>query len=280
MIDTGASTDEVISLEEYLRYLEAHLDITSEESLIATAPKLLALSRNRTFLATFLDEGLSAPWQFQNGNPYIGPTFVLGAGEGYLLRVVGWQPRNEVESTPAGDELSVYADRQQFGHNHNFSFLTTCYWGDGYETDLYECEPGQVDGRVGERVKLRYRGRKTLPSDRVMLYRAHRDVHVQYPTGDFSISLNLITQDPEKDFYDQYVFTVPDGEIIQVIGSGNDSRIRLLELATALRDPAFEPYLRSIADGHPSRRVREKATAALVRLDPPGSISSNGSSAN
>src|SRR5436305_1525715 len=47
-------TGETIGLRDFLGHLERHLDIASEESIVAMGPKLLALSRNRRFLAEYL----------------------------------------------------------------------------------------------------------------------------------------------------------------------------------------------------------------------------------
>src|SRR5262245_52389634 len=107
-----ASTSEIIGLDDFLRYLERHLDVTSERSVLAAAPKLLALARNQQFLADYLCENLAIPG-FQAGNHYAEPILCLGGGSGYLVRAVGWPPARTDESEPVA-ELSAASQ----AHNH------------------------------------------------------------------------------------------------------------------------------------------------------------------
>src|SRR3546814_33924 len=66
-------------------------------------------------------------------------------------------------------------------HDHNFSFLTVGYMGPGYWSEYYEYDYANVAGYVGEKVNLRYIEKSKLDEGKVMLYRIHRDVHLQLP---------------------------------------------------------------------------------------------------
>lgn len=70
--------------------------------------------------------------------------------------------------------------------------MTVGYYGPGYETELYQYNPKEVNGYVGETVELEHLGRTKLPNGRVMVYREKVDVHTQFPPAQLSVSLNLM----------------------------------------------------------------------------------------
>ena len=93
-------------------------------------------------------------------------------------------------------------------HDHNFSFLTVGYLGPGYWSDYYEHDGDAHAGLDGEPVELRFVERSRLSEGRVLLYRAHRDIHVQRPPDSFSVSLNILAADPGQHWRTQYRFDI------------------------------------------------------------------------
>ncbi|WP_395641409.1 hypothetical protein [Rudaea sp.] len=87
------------------------------------------------------------------------------------------------------DEVFLY----EKAHDHNFHLLTLGYFGGGYRTILFEYDNALVRGIVGESVSVSYLEDTKLASGRVMLYRENRDIHAQFPSEDFSISINIIS---------------------------------------------------------------------------------------
>lgn len=87
--EAAPATGDVLDLPEYFEYLKEQLDVRDHASVLATGLKLLALARNKRFLADFLIKTLSKPARFQEGNGYAGPVIILGAGEGYMVRAIG-----------------------------------------------------------------------------------------------------------------------------------------------------------------------------------------------
>jgi len=254
---------ESIELPEYLAYLKAHLDVRDERSVLATSPQLLALARNKRFLAQYLTEALANPARFQEGNGYAGPVIILGGGDGYMVRVIGWPAADQERRTPSNLGVHAYDGAARVAHNHNFSILSTCYHGPGYETELYEWEPlNGKEPQSGDKVALRYRGRQRLEQGRTIFYRAFKDAHVQYAPAAYSVTLNLLIHPAEEDLGDQYYFDVENSEIVLPGGLGNDRRIQLIQLAASLRDPSFVAPLAAIGEGHPSPRVRAAAFCA------------------
>jgi hypothetical protein len=260
---TAVAAD-AIDLPEYFAYLKAHLDVEDERSILATAPMLLALARNQRFLPRYLTEALANPARFQEGNGYAGPVVILGGGDGYMVRAIGWPAADDERRTPSNLGVHAYDGVAQVAHNHNFSILSTCYSGPGYETDLYEWEPiGDREPEPGDKVVMRYRGRQRLEPGQTIFYRAFKDAHVQYEAAAYSVTLNLLVHPAVEDLGDQYYFDVKNHEIVLPGGLGNDRRVQLIQLAASLGDPAFAAPLAVIADAHPSARVRTAARQAV-----------------
>lgn len=256
-------TSEVIGLDEYLEHVRAEVDVRDLDSVAASAPRLAALANHRTFLADILCAGLQRWEQFQAGNEYISQSFILGRGPGFFVRANVWTPRAE------SDEVRSTQDRVSFygvAHDHNFSFLTVGYWGSGYETQIYEVEPGSFEPVEGAPAELVFLERTRLTTGKVMLYRAHRDVHEQAPPDDLSISLNLMLIPPEIDVVDQHYFDLQTRRVASVLGIHNDRVILLCKLAAALGGAVSQDLLRGLAEQHPAARVRAAALDALVAL--------------
>lgn len=259
-------TSEVIGLDDYLAHVRATVDVRDLDSVIASAPRLAALANHRSFFAEQLCAGLRRWEQFQIGNEYISQSFILGGGPGWFVRANVWTPRAE------SDDVRSTQDRVNFygvAHDHNFSFLTVGYWGSGYETQIYEVEPGSFEPVVGARAELVFLERTRLTTGKVMLYRAHRDVHEQAPPDDMSISLNLMLIPPEVDVQDQYYFDLHTRRVASVHGIYNDRVILLCKLAGALGGAVDPGVLAGLAERHPAPRVRAAALQALADLGDP-----------
>jgi hypothetical protein len=257
---------EPIELGELVKYLDTHLDPESEESILSVAPYLLALGRNRRFLADYLARTITAP-DFQRQNDYTSPVILLAKGSGYLVRVAAWLPADQVDTTPSGDQIRAYEDEHQTAHSHAFSLLSVGYLGSGYETDIYECDPEAIvaaGALPGLPVDLRFAGRFRLSEGTVIYYPAHRVAHMQHPPKEYSISLNVVVKSPHDEIRDQYFFDVPRGVLTGAIGYSNDTVRYLLEVARHMPDARFAPLLETIVANHPSLRVRQRAAEALT----------------
>jgi hypothetical protein len=233
------------------------------ESLLATAPALLALANNRAFLVERIHAELDGD-AFQAGNDYTAQTFLLGRGDGFLVRANVWTPADAV----GRDRLFFYS----VPHDHGFDFLTVGYHGPGYETDLYEYERDAIAGVPDEPVALTARGRERLTPGRVMFYRAFRDVHTQHPPAALSISLNLLAVD-RAELREQLFFDVARGRVAGPVPGGAERRVLLCEMAGLLGDPRSDSLLDQLAARHPCPRTR--AAARRARTKPEASSSSS-----
>ncbi|WP_313244798.1 hypothetical protein [Stenotrophomonas rhizophila] len=189
-------TDASISLGELIVFLDAQGGRVLTDDLDSAAMMLRRLYNNRTFLSETLLQQLANPAAFKAMNPYTPQVFMLHRTEHYFIRAAVWTP----PEGRTGEEIFFYEDP----HDHNFELLTLGYEGPGYETVLYEYDHDQVVGDVGEIVDVRFLERTRLSRGRVMFYRDSKDIHVQFPSDDFSISINVVV--PKMQMNRQYSF--------------------------------------------------------------------------
>ncbi|WP_440053699.1 transposase [Pseudoalteromonas sp. T1lg65] len=150
------------------------------------AEMLYRLAKNKEFLthkiANQIAEAGSLPSQhwlsdndtlvlYQNSRPY----FQL---------VASFMPPQLEEST---DQRALVKD---YLHDHNFSFLTTNYYGPGTASELYTYRySNQL--KVGEPCHLSFEKFHQLTDDEVLFFEASKDIHRQALPKSFSISLEL-----------------------------------------------------------------------------------------
>jgi hypothetical protein len=151
-------------------------------------------------------------------------------------------------------------------HDHNFSFLTVGYLGPGYWSDYYEYDYGEVVGFPGEAVDLRFVEKARLDEGKVMLYRAHKDIHLQLPADAMSVSLNIVEASHSSAFRDQYRFDLESGTIDGIMT--RTSLEPMLALAAHFGGGEGEDLLTSFAAAHPSDRIRWCAMRARAAARP------------
>ncbi len=84
-------------------------------------------------------------------NRYSAQVFPLHRSpRGFYLRANLWPSERDAAYTASGPAAFSYG----VPHDHNFSFLTTGYFGPGYVSDYYDYDAETVDGRLGEPLDL------------------------------------------------------------------------------------------------------------------------------
>ncbi len=248
-----ASTEERIELEELVERLETGgFDGQDEENFAAWGPELKKLGNNRDFLAKLMIEELKQRCDGQTrGNQYSAQVIMLHAASNrFIIRANFWPALKDSVIRHSGTDPFFY----NVPHDHNFSFLTVGYFGPGYWSDYYEYEYGDVIGYPGEDVPLRFVERARLEPGKVMLYRAHRDVHLQLPADEMSVSLNIVETSHSSAFRDQYRFDVENGRIDGILT--RTSLEPMLVLATHLGGEEALELVADFARRHPSDRIR------------------------
>jgi hypothetical protein len=254
-------TPRPISLEEFADELRAY-DVMTEDGIVAAADLFAALNANKTVLVDHIVRMLRDLRDDDRVNDYTGQTFLLLNGPNYYIRANAWLP-------PSYTPLKALSESDQFfyglPHDHNFTFMTAGHVGAGYRTTVYEYDGIGTTYNVGDRADVRYLEDTMLPEGKVMVFRASRDIHIQWAPDEFSISLNLMTVNRTELARTQRVFDT-DCATVKGHPRGNEaSRQRFFALVPALADDRTEALLHDLlTSAHPG--VRANAQGALDAL--------------
>ena len=200
--------EDAIELGDLIEALnDPRFDPADEESFVAVGPLLKRLANNREFLADIALAEIKDRCTRQSAESRYSSQVIMlhRASEKYFIRANFWpSPRDSVFKASGPSPFFYHVP-----HDHNFSFLTVGYLGPGYWSDYYEYDHGDVVGLPGEKVDLRFIEKSRLEPGKVMLYRAHKDVHDQLPADELSISLNIMEASPSYPL-SQYRFDVEE----------------------------------------------------------------------
>lgn len=227
-------------------------DPHDDASTMGAAHWLKKLANNRDFLSDLLIRQLETQYREHVVESGYGPQAILLSSlhNGTFLRANIWPSEKDHCFQASGAKTFVY----DVPHDHNFSFLTVGYLGSGYSSDYYEYDYKSVAGYAGEHCKLRFVERSTLHEGKLMLYRAHRDIHSQIPPESLSVSINVMKVDNAQSWYDQYGFDLDEGRIEKVL-SPNSTEV-FLRVAVATRHENALDLAEQFGRSHPSDRLR------------------------
>jgi len=223
---------------------------------------LRQLGNNADFLGDIILEELKSRHEdVQDDNAYGPQAILLGrAGRDCLLRANIWPSVDEPMMRASGRAAFVYG----LPHDHNFDFLTLGYFGPGYWSDYYEADYGAIAGYAGEPVALRPMGRHRLEPGRLQFYRAHVDVHAQWPPDALSVSINILHTGAGQGWLDQYQFDIARGQIAGQLAHGASEAF--LRIAVGLGGAEAADLAENFARSHPSDRMRLHALDALASV--------------
>lgn len=243
-------------------------DPDCEGSVRETASWLARLNANPTFLAEVLVDRLAGRVGAEVTSDYGPQALVLspmiGKGAPHMfLRANIWPAKDDLVFRTSGASAFVYGTP----HDHDFAFLTAGHLGPGYESDYFEYDYEDVAGHAGEAVDLRFVERSALHEGKLMLYRAHRDVHSQLPPKSLSVSLNVMHFDPAQCWFDQYAFDLGRREVARVLSPNASEAFLRVAVASGAQDAL--DYAEQVGRSHPSERLRlasfEARAARLAR---------------
>ena len=239
-------------------------DPRDEESFAAAAPLLRRLANNRDFLAELAIEELKDRCSRQSlENRYSSQVLMLHrASEKFFLRANFWPAERDNLYKASGNSPFFY----HVPHDHNFSFLTVGYLGPGYWSEYYEYDYESVVGLPGEKVDLRFVEKTRLEQGKVMLYRAHRDVHNQLPADAMSVSINIMEASNRLPFLSQYRFDVNKCEVAGILTRTPSEA--LLALAANHDGGNARDLVESFAADHPCDRIQFAALRELAAAAP------------
>jgi hypothetical protein len=260
-------TTQVTSVEEYFDHIRSNVDLADQDSIAASAPMLRALANDRELVVRELNRRIEN--YFTDGEVPSAQSLLLGRHDDFYVRANIWPAIADMASGRAYQDQFAY----NLAHDHNFTFMTVNYLGPGYETEIYEYEYEKVQGYIGEPVDLRFLEKVRFGTGIVMLYRASKDVHVQYAPTELTITLNLMIAQPEVRIRDQFFFDLTTRTIASYPPEiAASSRSSLVNLAGYLGDSDTQQLLTDLAAKHPCRRTRLVALESLVRHQPNDSV--------
>jgi hypothetical protein len=242
--------------------------LSDDGSIAASAPMLRSLANDRDLVVRELNRRIEN--YLADGAIPSAQSLLLGRGNDFYIRANIWPAVSDMASGRTYEDQFAY----NLAHDHNFSFMTVSYLGPGYETEIYEYDYDKVEGYIGEAVDLRFLEKVRFGTGMVMLYRASRDVHVQYAPTELTITLNLMVVRPEVRTRDQFFFDLASRTIASYPPElATSYRASLLNLAGYLGDGDTQQLLSDVSAQHPCRRTRLTAFEALSRQRPADSAS-------
>jgi hypothetical protein len=255
---------EPLELGELVQVLNGEgFDPNDEDSFAAAGPWLKRLAANRHFLADLAVAELKERCgQQERENRYSSQVIMLHrASEKYFIRANFWPSPKDSVFKASGTAPFFY----HVPHDHNFSFLTVGYLGPGYWSEYYEYDYESVVGLPGEKVDLRFVEKARLDPGKVMLYRAHKDVHDQLPADEMSVSINIMEASPKLPFLAQYRFDPAKCEIVSVLTRSSSEA--LLALAANHDGGNARDLVDSFARNHPCERLQFTALRELAATE-------------
>lgn len=257
-----------ITLDEFLDYVKKNIDFDNLDSIKSAAPMLLKLSNNKDTLPKAICEELKNPDKpFQQGNTYQTSGYILYKNADFIVRAVCWIPdkNRKVLSTEIDPGLLIY----EAPHDHDFSFLTVGYYGPGYHTETYEYDYDSVLGEPNENVEMKEIPFNKLNPDQTFFFRAGKEIHLQLPPDDLSISLNFIVRKRgSQRFMDQYWFDLKNKKIVRSLENDTFRRAQTIHvIADLLGQDCVEDFYK-IKDSHSCRRTRIEIMKQLAKFDP------------
>lgn len=222
-----------------------------EESLMLAALHLRQLGNDRRFLGDLIARELADRESVPDAQSYGPQSIVLSpARSGAFLRANIWPSETDQPLVASGRAAFQY----DLPHDHNFNFLTLGYFGPGYRSDYWEYDYEAAIVYREQRVPLVPKGRQQLTPGKLMLYRAHVDIHRQLPPESMSVSLNVMHVDGACGWLDQYAFDVEQGTISDRLGAGSSEAF--IRIAVSLQSEAACDLAERFGRTHPSDRMR------------------------
>ena len=254
--------DRTASLAECVDALAARgFDPGDEESLHHAALWLRRLGNDQDFLGDILIDELGRRHRDDVlDNSYGLQVVMLAPPRGdFFIRANIWPSEQDHMVRASGGSSFVLG----LPHDHNFNFLTLGYFGPGYWSDYYEYDHAEVAGYRGEPVpSLRFIERSRLEPGKLMLYRAHRDVHAQHPADALSVSLNIMHTTGAQGWLDQYRFDLDQRRIGAIVSGGPSEAF--MRIAVGLGGAEALDLAHRFAHEHPSDRMRLVCWDALA----------------
>ena len=247
-IEVSAVTSEIVGLDEFRKRVLDKVDPQDPSTLTSIALDLAALANDKELMVRQVAMDIKT-WQRPEFAMYSAQSCILDRFGPFTVRANLWP--SVAMTMGERDALSYNAF-----HDHNFSFATTNLYGPGYTTDLYEFQLLGDWARVGDTVLLEHLGERRLSEGIVVVYRKGLDMHSQIPPISPSASINLIVNDDDVLFNDQFYFDPVRRIIIGTVENVVEKRLSALSLGRFLASEASLSPLHAISRTNKCKRSR------------------------
>jgi hypothetical protein len=254
-----------IELNDFITRVEELKDLSVYELLCASAQLLQQLALNKSYLSNCITTELDLMLQKRHLSMYTPQSIIIANFSEFTLRLNFWSPL-EGSARRVEQESRLFSyDR---AHDHNFSLLTVGVAGPGYRTRIYQYEVEDIVGYAGESVSLAFQEEITLSEGKAIFYLPRKDIHIQIPPEEGSISLNLLVAKEKITDLPQYFFDLDESKIVTMFESRVGRRASLISTIAKLARSDSIPSLLDIALKHSCESTRAAAYRAIYYIDP------------
>jgi hypothetical protein len=230
------------------------------EAMLSVAEMFQGLAANREFIRDALLAELGRIAGERHLTSFAPQSFIIHRAYPFSLRLNLWLP-------PAGSARKVEQEARIYSyeraHDHNFSLLTVGAGGPGYRTRILEYDPRSIRGYAGERVEMTFLEDTMLPTGKAMIYRPHRDIHVQLPPEQPSMSLNLLIEEKALVEMPQYFFDLETRSLVVMNDNEVGRRVSFLEAVGHFADEGCASLLFDVARQNRNPMIRAAAVHAI-----------------
>ena len=213
-----------LSLNEFYEILDADLEPDNSASIWAMREPLSRLSLDLSWIYPALESVIQddSPHGINSRQPSY---YVLRETEKYRFRLNIWLPET---SNTRQSELEGAAYSYYYPHDHNFDILSINCLGGGYETHLFEYVSDYRPNTSGEAIDVRYNGRRRQKPMEVFFYEKNKDIHIQIPTTEVSVTLNLLPYVTSDFLATQHIYVPEKTDRLRFVGRPPSPENRLL----------------------------------------------------
>lgn len=252
---------ESITLREFADVAK-QTDVSTAEGLLSLGETFTKLGNNREFLSNFFAQFIKNQALNDPLATLLSQSVVLLRTSEFYLRANFWLPKEGISN----GEAVLFAYDQP--HDHNFDLLSLAYCGDGYISHGYTYDYDSTVGYVGERVALQPLGPHKHECGDVLMYECNKDIHIQKPPADPSITLNVIPLANQNGLRDQYFFDIDHvdstfGILRRHAPNIQERRRFLFDIAKYVANDEITGLFADFARKHECKRTRYEALRAL-----------------
>ncbi len=249
-----------MEVDEFIAAVRKDYKGNAVEMMQTVAGKLQRLGANREFIRDALLAELRRISSGRNLASFAPQSFTIYRDLPFSLRLNLWLP-------PAGSARKIAQEARVLSydraHDHNFSLLTVGVAGPGYRTRIWEYDSRSIGGYDGEFVEMTLLEDTMLSLGKGMIYRPSRDIHIQIPPDQPSMSLNLLIAEREIVEVPQYFFDVKTSTLVTMNDNEIGRRVGFLEAVGHFADEACASLLFDVARQSRNPSIRAAALHAI-----------------